>query len=62
MDAFVDATAWHHCAFLRTGNGEFWRIWFEDDHPLIQKLIGDEPEWVEPLTELKRRQKAYEDR
>jgi hypothetical protein len=54
-DAFVDAVAWRYCAFLRTGNGEFWRIWFDDNEPLIEKLVGNESEWVEPLTELKRR-------
>ena len=60
MDAFVDAVAWHDCAFLRTGRGDFWRIFYRDElTPLIEQLNGDEPEWHEPLAELKRRALEY---
>lgn len=60
MDAFVDAVAWHDCAFLRSRGGEFWRVWYDGWGLQIERLIG-EPEWTEPLNELKRRQKVYEE-
>ena len=60
MDAFVDAVAWHYCTFMRSGSGNFWRVWFDGPAPMIELLLGDEAEWVEPLTELKRRQKVYD--
>ena len=54
MDAFLDAVTWHHMVFIRSARGDFYRVWFED-MPLMQRLIGDEAEYREPLAELRRR-------
>jgi hypothetical protein len=59
MDAFADAVAWYNCTFARTADGDYWRVWFDGCQPRIQRLGGTEPEWREPLTELKRREAAY---
>lgn len=42
MDAFMLATAWHHQAFLRTANGDYWRVWFEGREPLMEKLTNSQ--------------------
>lgn len=55
MDAFIDSVAWHYMAFLRTGNGDFYRTWFEGREPRMQRLFGDESEYHEPLAELRKR-------
>lgn len=56
MDAFLDAVAWHYEAFLKTGCGDIYRVWFgSDGQPMMQRLIGDETEYIEPLAELRKR-------
>jgi hypothetical protein len=53
MDAFTQATTWHYQAFLGTGNGDIWRLWFDGDHPLIQLMTGaDMREYREALNGL----------
>ncbi len=61
MDVFVDAVHWHGCAFLATASGNYWRVFFDNELGIvfIEMLTGSEPEWHEPLSELKRRRKVY---
>ena len=60
MDAVMDAVSWHDCAFVRTASGSYWRVFFGGEpYPFIERLMGNEPEWVEPLNELKRRLSHY---
>lgn len=50
MDAFIRSIAWHYMVFAKTGNGDIWRIWFNGDQPLMERLIGNETEYREALT------------
>ena len=60
MDAVADTVAWHDCAFIRTHGGDYYRLWFAGEpYPFTERLIGNEAEWAEPLTELKRRLSTY---
>jgi hypothetical protein len=59
MDAFIDSTTWHYMLFARTGNGSYWRIWFDGNEPLMERLFGDEPQYYEPLKELRERAAAH---
>lgn len=61
MDAFIQATTWHYEAFLGTGEGDVWRIWFGPDGlPLMEKLtpwgITEYHEAVAQLGSLEREQ------
>lgn len=39
MDAFLGAVAYHYEAYLRTGNGDTWHIWFDcNGQPLMERL------------------------
>lgn len=58
MDAFVDSVVWHCQAFLMTARGDVWRIWFKNTEPLMERLIGNESEYGEPLSELRERRSA----
>lgn len=43
MDAFVKATTYQYSAFLKTGNGDTWRVWFGPDGlPLIERMTPDQ--------------------
>ena len=52
MDAFIRAIRWHDMVFAKTGRGDIWRIWFDGDQPLMEKLIGNEREYLEPFLAL----------
>jgi hypothetical protein len=52
MDAFINSTTWHYQAFLKTGSGDVWRVWFDHDgQPNMEKLVNmrDYPEALEAL-------------
>lgn len=56
MNAFLKATAWHYDAFLKDGAGDVWRVWFDHTgQPCMERLIGHEPEYREPLAVLAKR-------
>ncbi len=55
MDAFVDSTTWHYMLFARTGNGDYWRVWFDEEQPYMERLFGNEPQYQEPLQALRDR-------
>lgn len=54
MDAFIQSTTWNYFAFLKTGNGDIWRIWFSNNKPLMEKLTSWQvEEYKEAIKELK---------
>ena len=56
MDAFIKATAWHYFAFLKTGNGDIWRIWFGHDGLPMMEILTDShrAEYREPIAAMLR--------
>lgn len=42
MDAFIKATTFQYSAFLKTGNGDIWRVWFDGHCPLMEHCIPDQ--------------------
>lgn len=57
MDAFTQATTWQYSAFLGTGNGNVWRLWFGSDGlPIMEMLTADQMfgEYREAVSQLER--------
>lgn len=42
MDAFIKTTTFQYSAFLKTGNGDIWRVWFDGNVPLMERCIPDQ--------------------
>lgn len=43
MDAFIKATTFQYSAFLKSGNGDTWRVWFGNEgSPWIERSINDQ--------------------
>lgn len=55
MDAFIASSTWHYFAFLKTSNGDVWRVWFDGRQgPLMEKLTSWQIEgYKEAIKELK---------
>jgi hypothetical protein len=50
MDAFIKASVYEHQAYLATGNGDIWAVWFgHDGQPLLQKLTLEQRQTLRGL-------------
>jgi hypothetical protein len=56
--ATLDAVVWHHMTFIRTAKGWILRVWFEGNEPRMERLFADDPEYQEPIRELRQRERA----
>ena len=56
MEEFIGSVVWHGSAFLRSRNGETWRVWYgSKGEPLIERMtVGDGLAYRIPIDELRR--------
>jgi hypothetical protein len=59
VDEFIKAEMHLYSAYLSTGNGDVWRVWFgRDGLPLIERLT---PNQIRELSAMRRRAKLSAD-
>lgn len=53
---FVKSLIWNRVLFAMAENGDIYRFWFKSngEGPIYQRLIGQEPEFAEPIAELQK--------
>jgi len=48
-----------HDVFAITDNGDVWRIWCDEYHPMMQRLMGDEDEYYPAIRLLRAMKDLY---
>jgi len=59
MHAFLGTIMYKHDVFAITDNGDVWRIWCDEYHPMMQRLMGDEDEYYPAIRLLRAMKDLY---